>query len=83
MKIIQIDNEPMLEETSDEVLLEETSGTEAMLEETTDSEVLIVLRFINGALFSVIELQYSLTGRRGRQAVSGRRESVQAMRLQK
>ena len=41
MKIIQIDNEPMLEETSDEVLLEETSGTEAMLEETTDSEVLL------------------------------------------
>ena len=36
-----IDNEPMLEETSDEVLLEETSGTEAMLEETSDSEVLL------------------------------------------
>ena len=37
----EIDNEPMLEETSDEILLEETSGTEAMLEETSDSEVLL------------------------------------------
>ena len=36
-----IDNEPMLEETSDEVLLEETSSTEAMLEEASDSEVLL------------------------------------------
>lgn len=36
-----IENEPMLEENSDEVLLEETSGTEAMLEETSDAEVLL------------------------------------------
>ena len=36
-----IDNEPMLEEASDEVLLEETSGKEAMLEETSDSEMLL------------------------------------------
>ena len=36
-----IENEPMLEENSDEVLLEESSGTEAMLEETSDSEVLL------------------------------------------
>ena len=36
-----INNEPMLEENSDEVLLEETSGTETMLEETSDSEVLL------------------------------------------
>lgn len=36
-----INNEPMLEETSDEILLEETSDTEAMLEETSDSEVLL------------------------------------------
>ena len=37
----EIDNEPMLEETSDEILLEESSCTEAMLEETSDSEVLL------------------------------------------
>lgn len=36
-----IENEPMLEETSDEILLEETSGTEAMLEETSDTEVML------------------------------------------
>ena len=36
-----IDNEPMLEENSDEILLEESSGTEAMLEEAPDSEVLL------------------------------------------
>lgn len=36
-----IDNEPMLEENSDEILLEETSGTEAMLEESSDNEVLL------------------------------------------
>ena len=34
-------NEPMLEETSDEVLLEETSGEETLLEESADTETFL------------------------------------------
>ena len=41
MKIIQIDNEPMLEETSDEVLLEETTDSEVLLEEGSSESVLL------------------------------------------
>lgn len=36
-----IDEEPMLEESSEEILLEETSGEETLLEESADSESLL------------------------------------------
>ena len=37
----EIENEPMLEQNSDEILLEETSDTEVMLEESSNNEVLL------------------------------------------
>ena len=37
----RIDEEPMLEESSEEILLEETSGEETLLEESADSETLL------------------------------------------
>ena len=41
MKTIQTDEEPMLEERSDEILLEESTSEETLLEESGESEVLL------------------------------------------